>query len=182
MCKKIKIILISGYAGSGKDTFGQFLKEELNKEQNNIAVTLAFATPIKECAMKYFNWDGNKDEKGRRLLQQIGRVGREYDKDIWIKKLIEKIEEYSNIQYFIITDWRFKNEYEYLEKRYGKENVITIRIQRNDITILDDVSEHDLDNFENYNFFINNNMSLEYLKRQAQRLSIWLQYLQENSL
>lgn len=118
------IILISGYATSGKDTFANFLQKYLPKVK-----TLHFADPIKECATKYFNWDGVKDERGRRLLQQIGRVGREYNKDIWIHKLAEKIRnEQNDYEYFIVPDWRFKNELNVLRKIFENDRIITVRI------------------------------------------------------
>lgn len=46
----------------------------------------ALADPIKEVARSYFGWDGAKDERGRRLLQQIGSTGRAYDPALWLKR------------------------------------------------------------------------------------------------
>ncbi|MGH2331175.1 hypothetical protein [Thermoanaerobacter mathranii] len=66
------IVLISGYAGSGKDTFADFLIKHLPGAQK-----YAFAESIKKIARKYFKWDGIKDEKGRNLLIGIGAAGRE---------------------------------------------------------------------------------------------------------
>lgn len=158
------IVLISGYAGSGKDTFAKFLQEYLQDCE-----ILHFADPIKECAAKYFCWDGNKDEKGRRLLQQLGRVGREYQKDIWVLKLIERMVE--NKKFYIVPDWRFKNEFKLLVEKYGRWNIVAVRVIRDGIKILDDISEHDLDDFKSYDYIVFNDSTLDDLKKAARVLA-----------
>ena len=42
---------------------------------------------------KFMGWNGEKDTKGRKLLQGIGNLGREYDNDAWIELLIKGIED-----------------------------------------------------------------------------------------
>lgn len=161
------VVLISGYATSGKDTFGTMLVKYLPNSK-----ILHFADPIKECAKIYFNWNGAKDEKGRKLLQQIGKIGREYDTDIWVKKLINRINESNdNIEFLIIPDWRFKNEFEFITRQFGRRNVVTIRIKR-EVPIINDISERDLDDFTQYDFVVENNSSLDNLEQQAQLIAL----------
>lgn len=45
----------------------------------------SFASPVKAIAT-IMGWDGNKDEKGRKLLQSLGtETGRAYDELMWLK-------------------------------------------------------------------------------------------------
>lgn len=54
-------------------------------------VKFALADPIKTIARDGFGWDGAKDEAGRRLLQEIGTVGRAYRAEIWLERLATRL-------------------------------------------------------------------------------------------
>lgn len=54
-------------------------------------VKYALADPIKEIARRGFGWDGRKDARGRRLLQEIGTVGRNYDPDLWLDRFAARL-------------------------------------------------------------------------------------------
>lgn len=102
------IILIAGKAGVGKTTLANALKTSFEK----IAVTceiFPFAERVKAVAKEQFGWDGEKDERGRKLLINIGMMGREYNPDIWANKVLEKIAS-KPVEVIIIDDWRFPNE------------------------------------------------------------------------
>jgi hypothetical protein len=107
----MKIIAFTGYAKSGKTTAANYIPG---------AKILSFADPVKQIALTAFNWDGVKDEKGRRLLQVIGtECGRAYDYDIWVKKMRELIKKVAPIYEIIaIDDCRFDNEAE-LVREFG---------------------------------------------------------------
>ena len=98
--------MVTGKAGCGKDTFYEIASNII--KQNTIR--LAFADMVKSVAYMY-GWDGNKDERGRKLLQTVGAVGREYDEYVWIKPVINKIKSLSRGTIPIITDLRFATEY-----------------------------------------------------------------------
>jgi len=78
--ENLKVLGITGRAGSGKSTFAKFVKDQAPN-----ALVLPFAAKVKEIA-KSMGWDGEKDEKGRRLLQLIGtECGREcVSDDVWV--------------------------------------------------------------------------------------------------
>jgi hypothetical protein len=101
----MKIIAFTGLAQSGKTTAANVIPG---------VKILSFADPVKQIALSCFNWDGVKDEKGRKLLQVIGtECGRAYDYDIWVKKMKEQIAIYAPIYKNIaIDDCRFDNESE----------------------------------------------------------------------
>ena len=55
------------------------------------SVPFAFADDVKRIAYNYYDWDGKKNELGRKLLQDIGTTGRNYNRDIWANKVIDRI-------------------------------------------------------------------------------------------
>lgn len=117
MKKHERIVCISGKAGSGKDTFAQFMKEEL--ENNNKKVLIVHnADLIKYICLNFCAWNGVKDEAGRTLLQTFGTniVRDKYDEDFWVRKLELFIQLSSDIiqyDYIIIPDCRYVNEVDY---------------------------------------------------------------------
>ncbi|MGH2331176.1 hypothetical protein [Thermoanaerobacter mathranii] len=67
----------------------------------------------------------------------------------------------------VIADWRFKHEYLKMKEVFRTENTITIRIEREGLNTIDDITEHDLDNFLDYDFVVLNNGSLQELEEKA---------------
>ena len=104
-----------GLAGSGKDTAAQALYE--------LGYTrAAFADELKFLARK-FGWTGEKDERGRALLQDLGMAARRHDPYHWIA-YIEKWTGHRN--HVVYTDVRFQNEADYIRGKGG----IIVRIVR----------------------------------------------------
>lgn len=108
-----------GFAGAGKDTAALALIQRGWRRK-------AFADRLKDLAI-HFGWNGEKDEKGRRLLQDLGMAARAYDSEFWIRHAENSIThtpvEMSKIPY-VWTDIRFENEAEFVRNRGG----IIIRI------------------------------------------------------
>lgn len=133
--KKTLIILISGLAGAGKTTVSEILINKLNSSYLELEVErYSFANPIKFMAQAYIGWNKEKDGKGRKLLQDIGKIGREYNEDIWVKHLLTQLDKRFNnknqlfpTNMVIVDDWRFPNELAYL-KENPLLDVITIRV------------------------------------------------------
>lgn len=119
------VIQISGKFFNGKDTLAKEIFNLLRENDLSLQM-LSFGTPIKDWAYE-LGWDGKKDNNGRILLQFIGTEwGREtIDIDIWVKKLYEKISEYSQI--VIIPDTRFDNEIKFLREKDLKTFVVKIK-------------------------------------------------------
>jgi hypothetical protein len=162
MIGKTTIILVSGKAGTGKSYFAEQLRKTFEYRGYNVEVQ-HFASVLKTIAKQYFWWNSVKDERGRKLLQHLGDVGREYDKDIWVKNLIE-LRLLTSPQYpqdiIIIDDWRFPNEYQYLKNNLNY-SIYTIEMIAPSREILKGdsakhISETALDGFNKYDFMIDN--------------------------
>lgn len=127
---KTLCVLFSGRAGVGKTTSALHLGNYLMNEFKLSGGIVSIAHEVKQLAKVGYGWDGIKDSKGRKLLQDVGRVGREYNEDIWISKALKKIETVSEFppDFFIFDDWRFLNEKIAIEKTY-MYHIITIRIE-----------------------------------------------------
>jgi hypothetical protein len=96
-----RIIGLCGYARSGKDTAAEGLIE--------IGWTrVALADPLKRVALA-IGWDGEKDEPGRVLLQNLGQAVREHiAPDAWITALLTAAERVHGD--VVVTDVRYPNE------------------------------------------------------------------------
>lgn len=125
----MKVICISGKARHGKDTLASMMKNELEKINKRVLIT-HYADLLKYICKNFFNWDGEKDEKGRHLLQYIGTdVVRNKDENYWVKFVSDMLSiSEDRWDYVLIPDTRFPNEINYLKERGC--DVFTIRIIR----------------------------------------------------
>ena len=107
----MKVILISGKAQNGKDTVADFLHKALVNDGKRVLVT-HYADLLKYICTNYFGWDGNKDARGRQMLQYVGTdVIRKQNPKLWVdfvSMLLKYFHE--NWEYVIIPDCRFPNE------------------------------------------------------------------------
>lgn len=133
----------------------------------------AFAGPLKYMAKAFMGWDGEKDAAGRKLLQEIGRVGREYDIDIWVKHLLNQMDKKSGtlpFNFVIVDDWRFPNELAFLQKNIIFDTYV-IRVAGRNLDMpgntASDVSENSLPGIADglYDKCINNTGSYEDLEK-----------------
>lgn len=107
------IILISGKAEHGKTETAKILKQEL-KDHGYRAAIIPYGDYVKSSAKLIFDWDGQKDEKGRNLLQHWGTdVVRAKCPDFWVESVQRLVlVAQSQLDYVIIDDCRFPNEIE----------------------------------------------------------------------
>ena len=141
------LYLISGKAESGKNYFADVAYRLISNSRNLKAHRVqffAFADRVKKVARDGFNWDGVKDEKGRALLQLVGDGGRQYDPLIWVKAMLNGLDDYhdlvsksgegdrlNNVCY-LFTDVRYPNEIKY-SKMWAELkgfNCYAVRIER----------------------------------------------------
>lgn len=142
------VILISGKAESGKDTFATKVKEIMEMCGYNVCIT-HFAKYLKIILKDYYGWNGEKDEYGRHLLQYVGteKIRNELNKkDFHANRIKEDIEIIrDNFDFIIIPDLRFDNEYDIIKKFFITKVVKIIRA--NNVSNLTEVQlEHESEN------------------------------------
>ena len=119
------IVLLTGYARAGKDTFADGF-EEANTRDSSYVKRMSFAFSLKHALgyavepffpnLSYFNDEAKMED--RALLVEFGRAMRRRDRDVFVRSLVNVIgpmtetSPHSNI---IITDCRYLNEYRYLK-------------------------------------------------------------------
>ena len=124
-------IIISGKAGSGKDTVANFMKEILEKRGKRVLI-IHYADAVKWVLRDFFNWDGKKDAVGRTLLQRIGTdVVRAQFPNYWtgiVVGLLKAFEPYSDFDVALVPDARFPNEVDIALDTL--DNCVCVRIER----------------------------------------------------
>jgi hypothetical protein len=177
------LVLITGYAGSGKDEVGKILQENAYKRY-------AFADLVKiHTADKHgFSIDLTKTQEGKNtivksrynqqdatvrqfLIDESALMKEEFDEPAFWAILLEKQIKDEPPHNIIITDWRYEAELNHMLKEFTDCRIIKIRIQRNSVKPLEDPSEHNIDHIV-CDYTIENNGSLEELRRQVTLLPL----------
>lgn len=102
-------IFITG--NSGKDTSAEIIKDNLESKGYKVLIT-HYADLLKFICKNFFGWNGEKDDAGRTLLQQVGtNCIREQDPDYWVDFVANLVRMFPNKWDFVIVgDVRFPNE------------------------------------------------------------------------
>ncbi len=154
----MRIFLIAGKAGSGKNEVARLIKEKLS----NTVIT-SFSKYIKLFALELSNWDGKDENKPREFLQNMGDTLRAVDENFMTNRLLEDIKVYEQvgIKNIVISDVRLVHELEYFTQNTNYE-VITIRVNaqefKRNLTATEKLhhTELELDNYDKFNYIINN--------------------------
>lgn len=169
MMKK-NIVLINGKARSGKDTVAKMLKEHFESTGLSVAIN-PNAQAVKEIALSIFDWNGLKYTRGRQLLLDITQAGYNYDPFFWENKNDQRM---TGSDIYIIPDWRYKSTFNYFSQM---NNVITINVTNENRESIGELNNHSsetgLDDFM-FDYFIDNNGSLEDLQEQVKVLQKYI--------
>lgn len=111
-------IAITGKMCSGKTTLSNYLRVIEPRFQ-----VFSFGKKVKEVASDLFQMD--PDFKDRSLLTSIGQKMREINLDVWANYVINQTKD---IDYCLIDDLRYQNEYELLIKDGWK--IIQLRVSK----------------------------------------------------
>ena len=149
--------MISGWARVGKDAAASLMTDEMGFRR------LAFADALKEIVsaetglpVETFHLH-TKDaplehsckayptaKTPRDLLLQHALVARAKNPDIYAVQVAEKIID-EGLNRIVISDWRYKREYDYLAREFPEFQILRLRINRQGVSGSPDPSEHDLD-------------------------------------
>ena len=153
------VVLLSGWAGSGKDAAAAILVEEMGFRRFAFADALkedvaqvsgipltTFHTAAKDQPLEILCKTYPTAKTPRDLLLQHARVQRAHNPDTYSGMVINEIKA-SSVKKAVISDWRYRREHAHIYRElYETMPLLTIRITRPGITPSHDSSEHDLDN------------------------------------
>lgn len=161
------IIILSGKQFCGKDTIAKILLEKL---PSFCRIGLADSIKLKyseQTGLTVEEIEKNKS-KYRPDLIKLGNQGREIHPDFWIDNILSRNE---NV---IVPDVRVPHEVE----KFKDNNAFCIRVEatsevrgkRGILSRENDYTETALDNYEDWNYIINNNGTLESLQPEIDKL------------
>lgn len=173
-----KIVVINGYPLSGKDTFIDICKNEVD-----FCLAVSTVDFVKTVAAKA-GWNKVKDEKGRMLLHKLKNCLSEYG-DIPFQKVVGTINKslkiYENSQTEIGEDLSNKKILFFVVSREPEEierfktffNATTLFIKREQHGVFSNSSDAEVENYS-YDVIINNNNSLKELEKEAKQFVLSL--------
>ena len=194
---KMTKIAILGKANSGKNTAAELISAAFGLEIGQEVAIKAFADPIKAMVMQMFPWadeyclwgpsklrnqvipNAFDQEKQpltyRKVLIDLGKKGRAYDPDHWVKVFDYWFRHtwHINSKLLICPDVRFQNEVDYLKAN----KFHLIKITRDVHSTIDDVSETSQDQISSaeFDFTLNNNGTLQDLRDNIQKFVATIQ-------
>lgn len=124
----MKVCCISAKARHGKDTAAAMMAEYLEEKGNKVLIT-HFADLLKYICKQFFGWNGEKDVKGRTLLQYVGTdvVGAQKP-GYWADFLTNFLKMFEKEwDFVIIPDCRYPIELETMEENF---ETVLLRVER----------------------------------------------------
>jgi hypothetical protein len=181
----MKIILLCGWAGAGKDATASILVKNYNYKR------YAFADQLKDICSEVYGfpreladsqegkktlWPCGYEKKTiRDLLLLVGKVERErFGHDIYVRGIIEKLKKLPDDSKIVISDLRYPYELAQM-KMFGRNyqyDVEVWRIHRKDQvdTTVKDESEHYMEGFRYDRIVTNSGTSMEDLEQEVHTL------------
>jgi dephospho-CoA kinase len=172
----MNIWLLAGYAGSGKTSSAELFQKYLPYSK-----TTAFAKRVKDDVAALYELDREslETQEGKAacvggktvrdiLIEYSAKHKLETNPAIWAEYVKQEILESSTIQNWIIHDWRYTAEYQTMLSILSA-TVITVRVVKSSVKVLDTPSEHELDNTVT-DYIIHNNGSFQDLDLQVETI------------
>ncbi len=167
-----KIYMIGGKARHGKDTVANYIRKYY-ENNNQKSIILQISTPLKFYASKVLNWDGSEESKPREFLQHLGVdiIRKNMGEKFLINRLIDDIKilfEFCDV--IIVSDVRMPIEFEEIKCNFNNvKNIFIDRVNYNNNLLKDEskhITETALDSFNNYDYIVKNDGSLEDLEKK----------------
>jgi dephospho-CoA kinase len=171
----MKVIALTGWSGSGKDTLGQILAQQG-------CALFAFAAPLKDTASELFGFPrGWADtQMGKRTAWRVGydtltirdillrfaKLDRErFGDDIYARETIQKFQTIEPFRTIVITDLRYPIElqtlFEYQNQTGCEFEIWRVKREGQTTSPVDHPSEHLLDNLTATRTIVNPGTTIE---------------------
>ena len=172
----MKVVIINGKGGCGKDTFVTMCKDVLGAECVYNVSTVDF---VKSIAYKC-GWDGVKDGKNRKFLSDLKDLLTEWN-DVPFKKIQSRInvraKSFAAVDWVVFVDCREPAEIQKLKERL---NATTVLIRRKSVENNETSNHADAEVFEyNYDLTIYNNSDIIHLEDKARK---FIEYMKKEEV
>jgi len=187
------IVMLSGWAGSGKDTAASILVKQHGFERVAFADALKIDAAQRSGLPLHIFHSAAKDEPLQRIspafpdaktprdiLLQLALQMRAENPDIYADSIICHIVESAKEQQFVVSDWRYRREAARIQEMLPNARILRVHILRTGINQSSDPSEHDLDN-EPMDLIIENKYGLDYLQTQIDTKIVYYSHSNRSS-
>lgn len=177
------LVLITGYAGSGKDEVGKILLEKGYKryafadlvkihtaDKHGFSIDLTMTQEGKNTIVKS-KYDQSELTVRTYLIDESALMKQEFNEPAFWAILLEKQIKDESQHDIVITDWRYEAELNHFVKEFTDCKITKIRIHRDSVKPLTDPSEHNIDHIL-CDYTIQNNGTLEDLRNQVELLGL----------
>ena len=156
-----RIIIINGSGGVGKDTFVEYCSEFANVKN------ISSVDIVKEAAKILVGWNGEKDEKSRKLLSDLKLMSIDYNNYpiTYIKQQSEEFKNSKEQQIMFVHIREISEIQKVKELLNAKTLLITSKKVKKIVT---NTSDANVEKY-NYDYHIENNGSLDELKEKAKK-------------
>ena len=168
----MRVVIINGIAGAGKDTFVVMCKDVLGGIRVVNVSTVDF---VKEVA-QFCGWDGTKTPENRKFLSDLKKVLTEWN-EVPLKKISEDIKAWQSIwigsgdydKAVVFIHCREPKEIDKLLKEFQNYDPVTLLIRRGTAESVEQINNSDNSVLDySYDYTIHNNDSLSALRAQAE--------------
>lgn len=167
----MKIVIINGKGGAGKDTFVIMCKDVLGAERVLNVSTVDF---VKEVA-QFCGWDGTKTPENRKFLSDLKDALTRWD-DLPLKKVCQEIKTWQRIwiasggydKAVVFIHCREPKEIDKLTKELQQYEPVTLLIRREAAENVAQINHADNDVLNySYDYTIYNDSTLSWLRNEA---------------
>ena len=180
----MKVVIINGIGGSGKDTFVEMCRDVLGAA---CCLNISTVDFVKEVA-KYCGWDGTKTPENRKFLSDLKKVLTEWN-EIPLKEICQKVRTWQGIwigsgnyhKAVVFIHCREPKEIDKLVYQFNQYEPVTLLIRREAAESVEQINDSDNSVLNySYDYTVWNGGSLEALREAAQaflaeylELNIW---------
>jgi len=169
----IKVIVLNGYAKSGKDKFVWYTKKYC-KQMGIKVYNFSTVDKVKKVAKK-LGWNGSKTDESRKFLADMKRVWTNYNDGPFLTT-VKRIEKKSTDTSIFFIHCREPKEIQKFKNHFG-DLMITLYLDKPG-HIPDNTSDKNVKKYK-YDYYIDSNISNEELKESTEN---WVNVLDEQGL
>ena len=170
----MKVYIIAGKAGCGKNTTANYIKEYYESLGKNVAIT-EISKYLKLFAYEVKDWDGRRETKPRAFLQEVGSAIRHelYNEDFLINRFLEDLKIYEKfVDVVIVADARLPREFDLIKEKCGATTIEVLN-EFNDYELKGSEKLHEtevaLNSYDKFDYVLHNK-TFDELKNDAENI------------